>query len=165
MREMPSGHQLVGVVTGDADGDAATALSSTCASNPSACSATSTSGRTPSAWRTDNVRCIRLKSRLATPATVPSLLRINASSVGQSILAMDSLVVCPADASSMRTACMPMAFSACSTGDSEGNSCRTAKVRCIRLNSRPTTPARPASLLRISASSVGQSMFSMRYTA
>ena len=75
-----------------------TKLSITCASNPSVCSATSTSGRTWSAWRTDSVRCIRLKSRSATPAIVPSFLRINASSVGQSILAIDSLVVCPADA-------------------------------------------------------------------
>lgn len=58
-----------------------------------------------------------------------------------------------------------VAVSACSTGNNEGSSCRTAKVRCIRLNSRPTTPASPTSLPRISASSVGQSMFSMRYTA
>ena len=94
---MPSGHQLVGVVKGEMDG-AASAASITCASNPSACRAMSTSGRAWSVWRTDNVRCIKLKSSPETPAIGPSLLRINASSVGQSILAIDSLVVCPADA-------------------------------------------------------------------
>ena len=54
---------------------------------------------------------------------------------------------------------------ASSMGLVDGSSCRTVRTRCMRLNSSPVMPSTEASLLRMRASSMGQSMFLMRYTA
>lgn len=112
------------------------------------------------ACRTVSVRCIRLNSRPCTPGMPCSLPRIRPSSVGQSIFAMRSTVVTAC--ASWRSARMPMEASALSIAAVDGNVCWTPSTRCIRLKSIVITPGSLPSRSRISASSVGQSMFSMR---
>ena len=112
-------------------------------------------------WRTVKVRCIRLKSKPCTPGMPSNLPRIRLSSVGQSILAIRSTVVAPWRPS--RTARIPMDASAFSMGSMDGKVCWTPSTRCIRLKSSAVTPGSLPKRSRINASSVGQSMFSIRY--
>ena len=157
--ENASGHQFV---AWPAAVFAGTDSARIAAPSPSDSKASISCGRTPGTCVTVNDRCVRLKSSAATPAMPPSLLRIRPSSVGQSIFAMVSTVVSWADGPSIRVARISTAASACSIGASDGNVCSTVNTRCSRLNPRVKTPSMPPSFCRIMASSVGQSMFSMR---
>ena len=121
-------------------------------------------GRAAGSCRTRTWRCIRSISRPSRPGRPSRALRMRRSSVGQSMPLTAKTAVAPSAASS-GSGVMSMAFRAASMDAVDGSSCSTVSTRCMRLKVRPVMPGTVASFFLMSASSMGQSMLRMRYTA